>query len=88
MITMRMMKPAVHEIVDVIAVGNGLMSAVGAMNMAGVVARMTEFRRATVGILGADVDGVLLDGVAGLVVQMAVMQVVDMIAVFDPDVAA
>lgn len=88
MITMRMMKPAVHEIVDVIAVGNGLMSAIGTMNMAGVVAHMTKLRRAAVGILGADVDGVLLDGVAGLVVQMAVMQVVDMIAVFDPDVAA
>lgn len=88
MIAMRMMKPAVHEVIDVIAVRNGLMPAVGTMNMAGVVAHMTKLRRATVGIFGADVDGVLLNGVAGLMVQMAVMQVVDMIAVFDPDVAA
>lgn len=88
MITMRMMKPAIHEVIDVIAVWNGLMPAVGTMNMAGVVAHMTKLRRATIGILSADVDGVLLNGVAGLMVQMAVMQIVDMIAVFDRDVAA
>ncbi|WP_425904845.1 hypothetical protein [Nitrobacter sp. TKz-YC02] len=82
------MKPAVHEVIDVIAMRNGLMSAVGAVDMAGVVARMTKFWGATVGILGVDVDGVLFNDVARLMVQMTVMQVIDMIAMFDRDMAA
>lgn len=88
MIAMRMVKPAVHKVIDVIAMRNGLVPAVGAMNMAGVVAHVTEFRRATVGILSAYLNGVLFNGAAGLMVQMAVMQVIDMIAVFDRDMTA
>lgn len=82
------MQPAVHEVIDVIAVRNGLMPAVGTMNMAGVVAHMTKLRRATVGILSADIDGMFFDSVAGLMVQMAVMQVIDVVAVFYRDMAA
>lgn len=88
MIAMRMVKPAVHKVVDVIAMRNGLVPAVGTVNMAGVVAHVTEFRRATVGILSAYLNGVLFNGAAGLMVQMAVVQVIDMIAVFDRDMAA
>jgi hypothetical protein len=88
MITMRMMKPAVHEVIDVIAMRNGLMSAVGAVDMAGVVVRMTKFWGATVGILSVDVNGVLFNDVARLMVQMTVMQVIDMIAMLDRDMAA
>ncbi len=88
MIAMRMVKPAVHEVIDVIAMRYGLVPAVGTMNMVDVMAQVTEFRRATVGILSADLNGVLFNGVAGLMVQMAVVQVIDVIAVFDRDMAA
>lgn len=88
MITMRVMKPAVHEVIDVIAVWNGLMPAVGTVNMAGVVANMTKLRSATVGILSTYVDDMFFDSVARLMVQMTVMQVIDVVAVFDRDMAA
>jgi hypothetical protein len=88
MIAMRMMKPTVHKVIDVIAMRNGLMPAAGTMNMAGVVVHMTKFWGATVGILSAYVDSVLFNGAARLMVQMAVMQVIDMIAVFNRDMAA
>jgi hypothetical protein len=88
MITMRMMKPTVHKVIDVIAMRNGLVPAAGTMNMVAVVAHMTKFRGATVRILSAYVDGVLFNGVARLMMQMTVMQVIDMIAVFDRDMAA
>jgi len=88
MITMRMMQPAIHEVVNMIAMWDGVMSAVWAMNMARLMPCVTKLRGATVRIRRAYIDGMLFDEIARLVVQMPVMQVVDMIAVFDCNMAA
>lgn len=88
MVAMRMMQPAVHQIVDMIAVRNGLVTASRTMNVTVLMSRMTKLRRAFVGIVGADFDHMLLNDIATLMMQMAVVQVVDMIAVSDRDMAA
>lgn len=88
MVAMRVMKPTVHKVIDMVAMWNGLMPAIGTMNVAGVVPHVTKFRRAAIGVLSVYLDGVLFNHVARLMVQMTVMQVIDMIAVFDRDMAA
>jgi len=88
MITMRMMQPTIHEVVNMIAMWDGVMSAVGAMNMARLMPCVTKLWGAPVGIRRAYIDGMLFDEIARLVVQMPIMQVVDMIAVFDCNMAA
>ena len=87
-IAMRMVKSSLHEIVDVVAMRDRLVTAAGAMHVLRLMALMAEFRRASVRILGAHLDDMLLDDVALLVVEMAVMKIVDMIAVLDRDVPA
>ena len=47
MIAMRVMKPAIHQVVDMIAVWDGLMPAVWTMNMVGLVPCVTKFWGAT-----------------------------------------
>ncbi len=86
---MGMMKVTVHQITGMIAVRNGFVAAAGAVNVVGRVAAADVAGGTTVRIRGRDFDGVVLNGPAVLLMmKMAVMQVVDVIAVLDGGVTA
>jgi hypothetical protein len=87
-ITVWMMEPAVDQIVDVIAMRDRLMAASGPMHMLGVVSRVSEFRRAAGRVLGAHLDDMFFDNVALLMVEMAVVEIVDVVAVLNGDMTA
>ena len=86
----RMVQAPVHQVVNVVAVRHRLVAAVRAVLVAGVVATLILAVCALVGVAGGDFQAVLLDHVAlaGRVMQMAVVQVVHVVAVFDGGVAA
>jgi hypothetical protein len=78
-------KPALDEVVDVIAVRNGLVSAPVAVS----VRRIAADRGGVIGRMGLiDCDHVLVDVLVVGVMQVAVVQVVDVIVVPDGGMAA
>lgn len=77
----RVVQMAVHEVVHVVAVRYGRVPAPFSVNVRGVVAT-TAVRGGTAGrILVTHVDLMLFDTGATLVVQMAVVEIVDMAVV-------
>ncbi|HUA38815.1 MAG TPA: hypothetical protein VMA35_10530 [Candidatus Sulfopaludibacter sp.] len=86
MSVVRVMQSAVNQIINVIAVRNGCVAAVGTMNVLLVVAFRTE--RAFVGIHGADGDGVFVHMVAVRMMQMAIVKIIHVPIVHDGDVSA
>ena len=87
-VRVRVMEMAVYEVVDVVAMRNWLMSAVGAVDVSGLVALARMVGSAVRGVLDVDVEHMLVDVVAVRVMEMALVQVVDMIAVRDRGVSA
>jgi hypothetical protein len=87
-IAVRMMQVPVDEIVDVVAVRHRLVPAAGAVLVARLMPLAPVLGRAAVGVLGRDLDDVLVDVVAVRMVQVSVVQVVDVIAVADGGVPA
>jgi hypothetical protein len=83
MITMRMMQPAVYEIVDMVAVRHRFVSAVWTVRM-----RATDVGRALHGICGVDRDGVLIHVILVHMMEMAIVQIVDVIVVANRSVSA
>ena len=81
-----MMQSAINQIIHVIAVRNGCVAAVGAMNVLLVVAFGAE--RAFVGIRGTDGDDVFVHVVAVRMMQVAVMKIIYMPIVYDCNVSA
>jgi len=80
-----MMQSAINQIIHVIAVRNGCVAAVGAMNVLLVVAFGAE--RAFVGIRGTDGDDVFVHVVAVRMMQVAVMKIIYVPIVHDCNVS-
>jgi hypothetical protein len=83
MAVVRMMQPSVDEVVDVIAVGYGFVSAGRPMRV-----RAPALGCATRRIGVADLDSMLVDVAFVHVVQMAVVQVIDMAMMANSRVSA
>jgi hypothetical protein len=84
-IAVRVVKMALHEVINVVAVRDRLVAAIRAVLMLAVV----DFADAAAGVGVVDRDRVLLDGaVAPHMVQMAIVQVIDVAAMHDGGVAA
>lgn len=88
MVAVRVMQVAVDEVVDMVAVRYCFMAATWAVYMAGVVAAAFVLGSASIWVLGADFNDVLVDMVAVRVMEVAIVQVIDVVAVFDGGVAA
>ena len=88
MVAVRMMKATLDKIVGVIAMRDHGMTAVRTVNVPGLVALVPVVRRALVRVSVADLDNVFVDAVGRLPVQMAVMQIVDVVAVLDAEMSA
>ena len=86
MSVVRMMQSAINQIINVIAMRNGCVAAVGPMSVLLVVAFRTE--RAFVGIHGADGDGVFIHMVTMRMMQVAVVKIIHVPIVHDRDVSA
>lgn len=84
----RVVQVAVDEIVHVVAVRDGLVSAAGAVDVAGFVSVAGVVGRAPGGVGVAHLDAVLVHVVFVREVQMAVVEVVHVIAVLDRGVTA
>ncbi len=82
-IAVRVMQAAVHEVVHMVAMGDGLVPAVGAVLMGAM-----DLRRAVRGIGGTDRDHVLVDVAFVHVMEMAVVQIVHVAVMPDRGVAA
>jgi hypothetical protein len=80
-VTVRVVQVAVDQIVDMVAMRHYLVTATRAMLVPGLVSLAAVLRRAAVGVRCRYVDYVLVDVVSVRMVQVAVVQVVDMIAV-------
>jgi hypothetical protein len=83
-VAVRVVQVAAHQIVGVIAVGHGLVAAIGAVLVADGVAGAGVLRRAIRRVRGPDLDRVLAHAaVRSGVVQMAVVKVIGVVAVLD-----
>jgi hypothetical protein len=83
-----MMQVSVNEVVDVIAVRHGLVTASDPMHVRGVMPTAPVRRRAGGGIGVGDVEAVLLDHGPVLMMQVAVVQIIDVTIVQDGGVPA
>jgi hypothetical protein len=83
MIPMRIMKPAVHEVIDVVAMWDRFMPTPRRMTV-----RAVDFGRTLDRIGRVYREGMLIDMIPMDVMEMAVMKVVDMIVVADRHVSA
>lgn len=86
-ITMRMMQVPVHQVADVVAVGNRRVSAVRAVNVVCIMAPAVV-GGAAVGVGFRDRDGVLVVVAVMRAVEVPVVQVPHVVAVPNRDVAA
>lgn len=84
----RMVEMPVHQVVGVIAVGHGLVTAARAVLVTGLVRAAVVIGRTALGIRFVDRDRVLVHVVSMGMMQVAVVQVVHMIAVLDGHMAA
>jgi len=83
----RMVKVTVDEIVDVIAMRNGGMTAAGTMAMSFVMGAAGVTIRARLRVRLTHCDGVFVDVAVMVVVQMPVVEIVDVIVVADREVS-
>jgi hypothetical protein len=77
MIAVLMMKVAIDQIVDVIAVRHAVVTAAGPVQVPGAMIVTSVLRGASVRIGGARLNPVLVDVITVHVVQVAVVQIVD-----------
>jgi hypothetical protein len=82
-IAVRMVQVAIDEIIDVVPMRHGFVTARRAVNVARLMAATVVIRSALVGIFRIDRERMLVDVIAVHVMQMAVVQIVDMIVVLD-----
>ena len=82
----RVVKVAFDQVIDMVAVGNRGMAAVGAMLVTGIVACAMVSRSATIWVFSSYTKAVLFDLAPFLMVQMAIMEVIDMAFVDDAGV--
>jgi hypothetical protein len=87
-IAVRMVQMAVHEVVDVVAVRHRFVAAAGAMDVTLRMAAAVVLGRTVGRVLLGHIDGVLLHLASFRVVQVAVVQIIDVVAVLDRGVAA
>ncbi len=86
MVAVRVMEVATDQIVDVVAVRDFLVPAIGPMLMICLVLVAAVIRRADGRVALVDVHSVMLDRLTGVVVQLPFVEVVDVISVMDPGV--
>lgn len=88
MVAVRVVQVAIDQVVDVIAMGHRFVAAARAVDVATLMAAAAMVGRAGYWVLLVHRQGVFFNTMAGRVVQVAVVEIVDVIAVLDGGVAA
>jgi len=88
MITMGMMKVAIDQVIDVVAVRYGLVPASRTMNVARIMAAAIVVGRTLIRVFRADFERVFVHMIAMRMVQMSIMQIIDMVAMPDGGMSA
>jgi hypothetical protein len=88
MVAVRVVQVAIDEIVDVVAMRHGLVTAPGPVLVSRLMSRTLVLGRASVRVRSGDLDRVLVDVVGMHVMEMAVMEIIDVIAMLDRRVSA
>ena len=83
----RVMKVAIHEIVQVISVGHALMTSAWPVNMFGLMRGAVMLGSTSVRVFFSDSDRVVVDMVSVYVMQVAVVKIVSMAIVLYSRVA-
>jgi hypothetical protein len=78
----------VNQVIDVVTVRHRFVPAARPVPVSILVFAAVMLRGAAARIGGADIHSVFLDAAGAVVVQMAVVQVIDMTVMLDADVAA
>jgi len=78
---------AIHQVVDMVAMGNGFVAAIGTMDVIGRMAAALAVG-ALVGVGGTDGEDVLVHVIAMHVVQVAIVEIVDVPVMLDGGVPA
>ena len=76
MVAVRMMQVALYQVVDMVAMGHPVMTAIRTMNVPDIVTGAFMVSRASVGIRCVHFEHVLIDMIPVHMVQVPVMQVV------------
>ena len=87
-VAVRMVQVAGHQVVHMVAVRHGFVTATGAVDVLPIVTGAGVLRRASGRVLAVHFQGVLVAMVAVRVVQVAVVQVIDVPGMLDGRVAA
>jgi hypothetical protein len=88
MVPMRMMKVAVHQVIDMVAMRDLRMTAIGAVNVRLVMPSTVVGRGASVRVRGRDLQHVLLDSNSRRMLQMTFVEIVDMPLMADRGMSA
>lgn len=88
MIAMRMVEMPIDKVVHVIAVRHDLMSASRPMHVSRLMTPAAMRRRALIGVVRVYLDRVLIDMIAVGMMEMAIMQIVGVVAVTNGGMAA
>jgi len=88
MIAVRMMQVVGDAVIDVVAMRDRFVTAIGAVDVTGLMAAAAVVGGAGVGIAARHLDHMLVDMIVVRVVKMPVMQVVDVAAMAHGGVAA
>jgi hypothetical protein len=87
-VAVRMVEATLDDVIDMVAVGNRLMAAVGTMDVMIVVGEVVD-GSASVGVFGGDLQRMLFDGsVLILMMEVSIVNEIDVIPVLDLGVAA
>lgn len=84
----RMVKMAIDEVVDMIAMRNRFVSAVGAMDVGAVVSTALMVRGADRRIRWREGDDMLIDMAVVEMMKMTIVKIIDVILVFDGSMTA
>jgi hypothetical protein len=87
-VAVRVMQVTVYDVVDVVAVGDRLMTTAGSVDMISCVRAALVVRRALVRVGGRDLELMLVDMIGVHVMQVAVVNIVHVVAVLDRRMAA
>jgi hypothetical protein len=88
MVAVRMMEVAVHQVVDMVAVGNSLMAAIRPVAMIRLMPPACVGGRAGRWIRRSDRQNVVIDVVAVMVMEVAIVQIVRVAVMRDGNMAA
>ena len=87
-VPVRVVQVTIHQVVDMVAVRDGLVTAARAVHVVRVVALAGVPGRAARGVLVAHIDRVLVDVTVVVVVQVTVVEVVHVVSVLHGDMPA